>query len=163
MAINHILFADDSIIFGDATVEGVEVILSIISEYEKASEEKVNYEKSTFFGVNVKDDVKKLEGDKLRMRIPTNPKKYLGHPMMVGKKKKWAFSNYADKYRAKIENWGTCFLSPGGKEVLIKSILQSLPIYAMQVFLFPKSFTLELENILNRFLWRNLNTQKGIH
>lgn len=85
------------------------------------------------------------------MRISTSPKKYLGFPMMVSKNNKRAFSNYVDRFRVKIENWGLCFLPTSGKVVLIKSVLLSLPIYAMRIFLFPKSLCLELENILNRF------------
>lgn len=102
-------------------------------------------------------------GEELGVRIATNLEKYLGLPMMVGKNKnKKGFSNYVDKMRARISNWNMHFLSTSGKKVLNKSVLQSIPIYAMQFILFPKSLCVELENTLNRFWWRNFGTQKGI-
>lgn len=35
--------------------------------------------------------------------------------------------------------------------------------YAMQCFLFPKSLCTKLQNVLNRFWWRNAKMAKGIH
>lgn len=51
----------------------------------------------------------------------------------------------------------------GGQKVFIKSVLQSLPVYAMQYFLFPKSVCAKLEGIMKKFWWANRKTLKGIH
>lgn len=50
-----------------------------------------------------------------------------------------------------------------GKEVFIKSILQAIPVYAIQCFLFPKVVCDKLEDILNKLWWANNRTLKGIH
>ncbi|KAA3479816.1 reverse transcriptase-like protein [Gossypium australe] len=55
------------------------------------------------------------------------------------------------------------FLSAEGKEVFLKSILQVIPIYAMQCFKLPISLCQELENIMCKFWWCNSKTNKGIH
>lgn len=52
-----------------------------------------------------------------------------------GKKK--AFSNFKDRFIKWIKNWGVRQLSFGGNDVFIKSILQAIPVYAMQCFLLP--------------------------
>ncbi|KAL4361211.1 hypothetical protein GQ457_04G014700 [Hibiscus cannabinus] len=52
---------------------------------------------------------------------------------------------------------------PWGKEVYIKSILQAIPIYAMQCFLLPKAICSKLELAMNRFWWRNNASKNGIH
>ncbi|KAL6223151.1 hypothetical protein ACLB2K_006541 [Fragaria x ananassa] len=44
--INHLLFADDSLIFGDATMSECKRLKEILSIYEAASGQKINYAKS---------------------------------------------------------------------------------------------------------------------
>ncbi|KAL4281084.1 hypothetical protein GQ457_03G012790 [Hibiscus cannabinus] len=51
----------------------------------------------------------------------------------------------------------------GGKEVLIKSVLQAVPVYAMSCFLFPMGFCKELEAIFARFWWQKSTGKCGIH
>ncbi|KAL4325746.1 hypothetical protein GQ457_11G020100 [Hibiscus cannabinus] len=51
----------------------------------------------------------------------------------------------------------------GGKEVFIKSVLQSLPTFAMSIFLLPITFCRELENMAARFWWQKSHAKKGIH
>ncbi|KAA3460420.1 reverse transcriptase [Gossypium australe] len=104
-SINHLFFADDCILFGDASQEGVCTIRDIIRKYEKSAGQKVNYDKSLiYFGANVKEEV---NGDIIRtlgVRVATNPEKYLGLPMMVGRRKAWAFASYKNIARDLIED-----------------------------------------------------------
>lgn len=44
-------------------------------------------------------------------------------------------------------------MSKGGKETLIMSILQTLPSYAMYVFLLPLEITTDIERSLTKFWW----------
>lgn len=44
------------------------------------------------------------------------------------------------------------FMSQVGKEILIKVILQAIPIYVMQNFLFRKSLCDEIEAMVRHFL-----------
>ncbi|KAH1105952.1 hypothetical protein J1N35_009720 [Gossypium stocksii] len=136
----------------------------IINEYEALSGQKVNFEKSLiYFSGNVGLEIQEHVGNLLGVRISTNPEKYLGLPTMVGRRKKQAFSELKDRFNKLTNNWSVKVLSAGGKEVFIKSILQAIPIYAMQCFKFPISFYHELENIMGKFWWQNFRSQKGIH
>ncbi|KAA3469841.1 reverse transcriptase [Gossypium australe] len=163
-AINHLFFADDCILFRDATHEGVCAVRDIIREYEMCAGQKVNYNKSLiYFGANVKEEVKEDITRVLGVRVASSPEKYLGLPMMVGRKKAWAFANFKDRFRKRVEGWSLRYLSMGGKEVFIKSVLQATPLYAMQCFLFPKTLCLQLENIMNKFWWANNKMKNGIH
>ncbi|XP_052477251.1 uncharacterized protein LOC128032614 [Gossypium raimondii] len=156
--------ADDCVLFGDASCEGAEVVRAIIHEYDTVSGQRVNFEKSLiYFGANVVFSVQKDIVNLLGVRLASNPEKYLGLPMMVGRRKKWAFANFVDRFRKWVEGWSMRYLSMGGKEVFIKSVLQATSIYAMQCFLLPKSLCRTLEGIMNRFWWMNNKTLKGIH
>ncbi|KAH1120608.1 hypothetical protein J1N35_003768 [Gossypium stocksii] len=131
---------DDCFLFGDATGEGATTMHNLILEYEHASVTGI-----------------------LGVRLATNPEKYLGSPTMVGKKKRWAFAHFVDRFRKKIEGWSLRYLSMSGKEVFIKSILQAIPVYVMQCFALPKLLCRKLEGLLNKFWWSNNKTGKGIH
>lgn len=147
-----------------AIEDGAERVYSLISTYEKASCQKVNYEKSLiYFGSSVSKINKSTVASILGVRVSKNPEKYLGLPMMIGRSKTQAFTHYADRFKSRIESWNLRFLSIEGKETMIKSVVQALPIYAMQCFLFPKSLCSQLENVLNRFWWRTTSTLKGVH
>lgn len=38
----------------------------------------------------------------------------------------------------KLNNWKTQFLSPNGKEILLKVVVQAIPTYHMSIFKLPK-------------------------
>jgi hypothetical protein len=42
-------------------------------------------------------------------------------------------------------------LSIGGKEILIKAVIQSIPVYAMFVFLLPKNICKKITDIIAQF------------
>lgn len=55
-------------------------------------------------------------------------------------------------------------LSKGGKEILLKTVAQSLPNYAMGVFLLPIDLCQHLERLMCRFWWRtDPKKEKSIH
>ncbi|KAA3483859.1 reverse transcriptase [Gossypium australe] len=157
-SINHLLFADDCMLFGDASENGAYTVRSILEEYENASGQQVNFEKSLiYFGANVDQQVREQVTNILGVRVATNPEKYLGLPMMVGRRKRWAFANFIDRFRKRIDSWNFHFLSMGGKEVFVKAILQAIPIYVMQCFELPKSICGARELIADGLLWRIVN------
>ena len=61
---------------------------------------------------------------------------YLDLTSMVGRNKKAIFSFVKDKAWKRIQGWKKKLLSKAGKEILLKKVVQSIPSYVMQVFLF---------------------------
>ncbi|XP_012477839.2 uncharacterized protein LOC105793478 [Gossypium raimondii] len=165
-SISHLLFADDCIIFGDAAIDGACSVRNILKEYELASGQKINLGKSLiYFGANVGEELRAEICGTLGVSWASNPDKYLGLPMMVGRKKKWAFSNFVDRFRKRISGWSIRYLSMGGKEVFIKAVLQALPIYVMQYFELPKTFCHQLEAKVGSYLsltWRSICSARDV-
>jgi hypothetical protein len=69
---------------------------------------------------------------------------------MLGNSKKRAFQDIIDKVHSRIEGWRAKTLSQAGILVLIKSVVATLPSYAMSSFLLPKSFCNELDRIFKK-------------
>jgi hypothetical protein len=69
--------------------------------------------------------------------------KYLGLPAMVGADRSDCFRHLIDRVNLRINGWKEKLLSFGGKEILIKSVAQAVPVYAMMVFKIPKKFAKE--------------------
>lgn len=73
------------------------------------------------------------------------------------------FSWLLGRVNAKLEGWKEKYLSKRGKEVLIKSIVHSIPHYAMFIFKLPLSVCKSIEQRIARFWWRNDQNTMGIH
>ena len=83
--------------------------------------------------------------DILGMSVAGEHSLYLGLPNTLGRKKTMALGFLKERIWCRVEGWSTKLPSRAGKEVLLKSVPQSLPSYAMSVFLLPKEIYQELE------------------
>ncbi|XP_056850727.1 uncharacterized protein LOC130500048 [Raphanus sativus] len=62
-----------------------------------------------------------------------------------------------------VNGWTWRWLSKGGKEVLIKSILLALPTYVMSTFLLPLEICENLASAIAQFWWSSNPPKRGIH
>lgn len=97
------------------------------------------------------------------MEIWDSPGKYLGLPATWGRNKTFALAWIKDRIMEKLDGWKEYLLNQAGKEVLIKSVIQAIPSYAMAIVKFPQSFCSELNSIVARFWWRGHRKERGIH
>lgn len=68
-----------------------------------------------------------------------------------------------DRVMNKLEGWKENLLSQAGKEVLIKSVIQSIPNYAMSILKLPITFCDQLCARVAKFWWSNNGKSRGIH
>jgi hypothetical protein len=89
--------------------------------------------------------------------------KYLGLPAMVGADRSDCFRHLIDRVNSIINGWKEKLLSQGGKELLIKSIAQAVPVYSMMVFQIPKNICKGITNAISHYKWGDDNDHKWIH
>lgn len=95
--VSHLLFANDYILFGEATTNGAQILKGILKEYEMCLGQCVNFENSTvFYSSNTFDDNRVLKSGLLGVRYSNDSEKHLGLLTMVGKKKKTSFLGLKD-------------------------------------------------------------------
>jgi hypothetical protein len=66
------------------------------------------------------------------------PIKYFGVPMVSGRFRVAYFNYIVDKILKRIEGWRSSLLSAGGRLILIKHVLTSIPIYTLSCLPIPK-------------------------
>jgi hypothetical protein len=153
-AIHHLLFADDLLLFGKASVSVAASFNPCLVKYCRWSGQKINTSKSSIkFSKNI--STTKSEALASILPYPSNmcTSLYLGLPILVGNSKIRAFQGIIDKVLGRIEGWKAKSLSQAGRLVLIKSVAAALPSYAMSSFLLPKSFCAEMDRIFKNFWW----------
>ncbi|KAL0322560.1 UNVERIFIED_CONTAM: hypothetical protein Sangu_1875300 [Sesamum angustifolium] len=110
--ISHLLFADDTLIFCEASLVAMQVVSNILSRFEAASGQKVNLEKSSMvLSRNVKATDKDPLVNALEIGVIEKHDKYLGLPAMGGQSKKEMFDGIRDKIWIRIQGWNSKLLN----------------------------------------------------
>uniref|UniRef100_A0A2N9IN55 Reverse transcriptase domain-containing protein n=1 Tax=Fagus sylvatica TaxID=28930 RepID=A0A2N9IN55_FAGSY len=162
--VSHLFFADDSIIFCRATMAECNAILMVLSLYENASGQKVNSGKTAlFFSHNTLQCQREVILQMFGATPTTRFEKYLGLPPIIGRAKKQIFHEIKDRVWRRLQGWKEKFLSQAGREVLIKSVIQAIPTYAMSCFKLPLGFCSELTSMATRFWWGQKGTERKVH
>jgi len=99
--ISHLLFADDCIIFSEASQRGADRLRNILELYHRGSGQFVNYDKSAvFYSKNCMDNVKQVVASALQIQSEELAEKYLWLPMALGWSLKGAFEYMPTKVKA---------------------------------------------------------------
>lgn len=125
--ISHLFFVDDSIIFSRATTKEESHILAILNSYEATSGQRINNNKSE---LSCSQNVLSTRFEELtrllEVKAVESHDKYLGFPTLIGRSKTQIFKFVRDRVWKKLKGWKERALSQVGREVLIKSVVQSI-------------------------------------
>lgn len=91
------------------------------------------------------------------------PISYLGLPLGAQSNSKAIWNPVLEMISKRLSIWKGRYLSKGGKLILFKSVLSSLPIYFLSLFKVPVSIANQIERIQRSFLWNSDCRQKKIH
>ncbi|XP_031125428.1 uncharacterized protein LOC116027784 [Ipomoea triloba] len=164
-AISHLFFVDDSLLFFKANSSEAAVVKECLHRYEILSGQAVNFHKSSVcFSRNTDVNDRLVVTNTLGVVQASDFGKYLGLPSFIGRNKRRVFAYIEDKIRQRVGSWNKKILSRAGKEILLKSVAQSMPTFSMSVFLLPDSLCVALERMMNKFWWGSGGgNERGIH
>ncbi|XP_024178259.1 uncharacterized protein LOC112184225 [Rosa chinensis] len=153
-----------SFLFGEATVQECLHVRAILDIYAKASGQRVNFQKSSVvFSKNVPIDLQNELATILEVQCVEEHDRYLGLPLTVGKSKTAKFLYIKEKLTKRLVNWKAKLLSSAGKEILIKAMAQTMPLYAMNCYLLPKGLCDDIHQLCASFFWGDTDAKKRIH
>ena len=161
LGISHLCFADDLFVFTRGDLESIEVLKKALSIFKTKSWLEPSLEKSEVFFGNVSSGMKEAILLCLPFRDGVFPIRYLGVPLSPVRLKNVDFQVLVQNVHKRIHNWKAKFLSYGGRRQLVNSVLQSLQLYWMAVFLIPSDVIHEIETLYRDFLWAQGEKSKG--
>ncbi|KAL7129060.1 hypothetical protein ABFS83_13G037900 [Erythranthe nasuta] len=152
--VSILCFADDTLIFCQATEADARIIQHLLAQFERASGQVVYSEKSTMaFCPSTYDIEKRTIHTILGFKVVEAHDRYLGLPATLGRTRREVFFFLRDRCWARIQGWNSSKLSKAGKETLIKAVLQAIPSYVMSCFILPKNLLDEIQALIRRFWW----------
>ncbi|KAK6782013.1 hypothetical protein RDI58_019809 [Solanum bulbocastanum] len=162
--INHLSFADDVIIFTSTDRQSLQLIMKTLREYESASGQLINKEKSQFMipdntSQNIRDIIQEVTGFSKK----DSPISYLGCPLYIGRQRIIYYSQLVEKISKNICGWQARLLSFGGKTTLIKHALQSIPVHTMAAVSPPNTIIKYIESIIIDFFWGREQDRRKYH
>ena len=152
--LQHLQFADDTLIFAPKNPVCIKNYFRILDVFAVMSGLHLNYSKSSFISWNAGDhlwakDIARSFGC-LHCKCPV---KYLGLPLGNSMKRASAWKPVVDKIQNRLNTWKARILSRAGRLTLIKSVLNSLPLYYMSMFKMPRSIAQKIVKIQRNFFW----------
>ncbi|KAL4320117.1 hypothetical protein GQ457_18G008920 [Hibiscus cannabinus] len=119
--VSHLQFADDLMIFCEASLEQVMNVKRVLRVFELASGLQLNLKKSRIFGINIPETVLDSWADSVGCEIGKFPTEYLGLPLGPKRNSVALWEPIVDKFSYRLASWKSVSLSFGGRIVLLKS------------------------------------------
>lgn len=162
--VSNLLFADDSFFFTRASLSEARVLKEILTLYEKASGQQVNLAKSgVSFSENIPSHDRAAISATLGIQEVSSHGFYLGMSSELDGSKIDSFAFVKKKVENRVNGWSEALLSQAGREVLLKSVAQSVPTYAMGVVRIPDGLCDRIEKCFNKFFWDANKDSDGIY
>lgn len=162
--LSHFFFADDLVLFGEATQQQAEVMWDCLNTFCGFSGQLVSIEKSKMmFSKNTYRSAIALIKSVTDIPCADTLGKYLGIPLNMGRISRLTTIETLEKVRSKLANWRANQLSLAGRFTLIQASSVPVPFYQMQVANIPSSICSEIDKLHRKFLWGSTDSQRKIH
>jgi hypothetical protein len=162
--ISHLMFADDLLLFGQATDRQMQCVMNILNRFCNLSGQLVSIEKtSVLFSKNVdrvtRQRLLRISG----FRETTQLGKYLGVPVTGKAPKRRDYQYLIDQVSTKLTSWKAKHLSFAGRITLAKAVIESIPVFPMMNAAIPKACLNEIQKIQRGFIWGDAIDKRKFH
>lgn len=151
--VSHLLFAEDMLLFTEATIKQLSIINSCLDRFCEHLGQKVSVAKrKIFFSNNVDNSLTKTISDESGFSRCNNLDKYLGVTLLHNRASFSTHSYILEKIQERLSKWKSDKLSMAKRVTLCKSVISALPLYTMQSAALLISICKEIEKICRRFI-----------
>lgn len=146
-AISHQQFVDDTMLFGYPSAQEASRFKAVLNDFAEAYGTSINPSKSQIFFFNTPQVVKSAITRILGYPIASLPSKYLGAPLTISAISHSSWRSLLDKMDNRLQHWTHRSLNLASRAVLIKAVLQAMPLYLFSILAASKWVLKRLSNI----------------
>ncbi|XP_027060834.1 uncharacterized protein [Coffea arabica] len=163
-AVTHLAFADDVLIFTNGSAPALKRTMQVLEAYQQSSGQLVNDHKSGYMVHRGTSPARRRVIERItyftRQEFPI---RYLGFPLYTGRCRAAYFGEVCQAVVARIISWKSRMLSQGGRLVLIKHVLSSIPVHLLSAAVCSVSVFKRIEQACANFLWGATGEGKKLH
>ncbi|KAI0505090.1 hypothetical protein KFK09_016047 [Dendrobium nobile] len=162
-SLTHLLYADDVLIFGEATIGNCQILDSTLKEFANSSSLFVNHDKSSImFPKHLKNHQEICQV--LNIHNIATKITYLGIPLSFYGLKIADFLSLTNSLNKKLNDWKANLLSFAGRLQYLKFTIQNTIAYWIRSSIIPKSVHKSFKRISSRFLFfGDVNKARKLH
>eukprot|EP00253_Pinus_taeda_P030826 PITA_30826 len=160
LTITHQQFVDDIMLFGEVSLREVKIIKEVLETFSEASGMEINKEKSCTFIFNAPEAIKAHLTRTLGFKQGVLPTKYLGNQLDIHPTRMKNWQEVIDKIKKRLSNWSFRSLNIASRIVLLKAVLQSIPVYSLSIRAASKGVCAKLREIFGKFIWGGPTQQR---
>lgn len=153
LRLNHLVFADDLILFCKGDPTSVMLNLRALATFTKTSGLVANSGKSALYACNMEAGIKEEILEMSQFAEEPLPFRYLGVKISSRRLTKSDCEFMVDKIVARLRSWGTRALSYAGRGQLVNSVLLNLHSYWSSMFIIPSRVIDQVMAVCRNYLW----------
>lgn len=158
--LSYLQFTDDTIVFLKGSERNIRNFKCLLKCFQLTTGLKVNFNKSAIYSpIHPLHIVKNWENI-LECVVGSFPLTYLGAQLGINSAKKVYWKPLNKKVNEKLASWKSNSLNIAGRSTLIKSIINSIPIYWFGLNRIPKGTLREVDKRRRRFFWNELTLEE---
>ena len=153
VVVSHLQFADDTLLLGEKSWANVRALRAVLTLFADMSTLKVNFHKSLLVDINIGESWLVEVASILNCIVCKILFLYLGLSIGGDPRKLVFWELVIATIKTRLSRWQSRFLSSGGRLVLLKYVLTSLPVYALSFFKALSSIISLIESIFKKINW----------
>eukprot|EP00253_Pinus_taeda_P011111 PITA_11111 len=146
--------------FGFSPMWEASMFKSLLNDFSEASGTSINKAKSQIFFFHTPPVVQHAIACILGFSIDSLPSKYLGAPLIDSAIKHSTWRILIEKLESRLNLWTHKTLNIASRLVLIKAVLQAMPLYVFSILAAPKWVIKRIRDLQHNFLWGTIGTNR---
>ena len=151
--ITHLQFADDVVLFISQDIDSIMGIKRVLQCFQVISGLKINFSKSSLYGYGGSEQNLVEWAALLGCEVGKGELKYLGATLGASPTRLKYWDPLLAKVQARVQSYDSSTLSIAGRTVLLKAVIDSIPVYWFSLFKIPSAIINKIEKVRRRFLW----------